>query len=429
MKLFRKISQLTAWMVPTYKYHFLYKELLTYLDLRNDIKSAHKNYEHVLNRIKNKNGKIKVVFLIRENQKWTYQSLYDEFEKSNKFEPLVLVSILTLAAQGKDKTRNNLEENYEFFKSKGMNVDYAYKDGKYVDLKEFEPDIVFYDQSYDLPDVHSPAHISESALTFYSSYGYEIFDSPRAYMVGFHRFLYKFFVEHELNVERYGSYNKDNAKNCVAVGYPKLDAFLSDVKPCNLWKDKNKIKIIYAPHHSLEKNGLRVATFRQNGKFILELAKSHPETTWVFKPHPRFKHSVLRTKTMTQEEIDNYYDEWARIGTIYEQGDYINLFRTSDLMITDGCSFLAEYLPTQKPLIRLVNNKGVNLSKLGKLITKGFYEVYDNTQLKEIFEDLIVNKNDYKFDQRKDLAKEVLNHGKSSCSIIYNLILTILEAK
>lgn len=429
MKLFSQISKLTAWMIPSKKNRFLYKDYLYLLDSKKEIENTHKNYEKVLARLRSKKGKLKVVFLIRENQKWTYQSLYEQFEKSDRFEPLVLVSILTLAAKGKDKTRNNLEANYDFFKSRGMNVDYAYKNGEYIDLKIFNPDIVFYDQPWDLPAIHEPKYVSKFALTCYCSYSYEIFDCAEDYTTEFHRFLYKFFVEDESNIKRYGSYNKENAKNCVSAGYPKLDEYFKQKTECEIWKDKTKLKIIYAPHHSLEKNGLKLSTFDKNGKFILELAKKHPETTWVFKPHPRFKYALLRTKIMSEEEINAYYNEWAEIGTIYEEGDYIDLFRTSDLMITDGCSFLAEYLPTEKPLIRPINRHGIKLNSFGEMLTKGFYFTNSNSEIERLFEELLINKRDSRLNKRKEAISYILNQQKRSCEKICDYILKILEVE
>ena len=52
-----------------------------------------------------KTDKIRIAFLVRENQKWAYQSLYEIFEKDDRFEPVVLISLLILSHKGKDKTR------------------------------------------------------------------------------------------------------------------------------------------------------------------------------------------------------------------------------------------------------------------------------------------------------------------------------------
>lgn len=427
MKLFKLLYKMTSWILPSKRQRISYKAICTYLDLKDKINNAQENYKKVLKRLKDTNDKIKVVFLVRENQKWSYQSLYEKLEHSDKFTPLVVVSILELARKGKDKTRNNIEETYNFFKSRGMNVDYAYKNGEYADLKEFKPDIVFYDQPWDLPEIHHPKYVSEFALTCYTSYGCDLVDCPEDYTSIFHRFMYKFFVEHELNVKRFYSYNKENIKNCVVVRYPKFEEYYEDNEKCDIWKDNDKFKIIYAPHHSLDKKGLRLSTFKQNGRFILELAQKHPETTWVFKPHPRLKYALLRTKTMTEDEIKNYFDEWARIGAVYEDGNYINLFKTSDLMITDGCTFLAEYLPSEKPLIRLVNKKGVQLNALGKKLSKGFYCTYKNSELKKLLECLVVNKEDEKQSIRKEIAKEILNYKKGET--IYKYLSKMIEVE
>ena len=43
---------------------------------------------------------------------------------------------------------------------------------------------------------------------------------------------------------------------------------------------------------------------------------------------------------MTEQGINNYFDEWQNIGIIYEYGHYFDLFKNSDFMITDSASFL-----------------------------------------------------------------------------------------
>ena len=427
MKIFSTLYKCTSWLIPIKTTRTKYKNYLTSLDLKQNLIKVKNNYKRVIEKLKNKTEKIKVIFLIRENQKWTYQSVYEEFEKSNKFEPLVLVSLLNLAAKGKDKTRNNLQETYDFFKSRGMNVDYAYKNGKYIDLEEFKPDIVFYDQEWDLPEIHMPEYVSNFALTFYSLYGSTVFEYPDLYTQKFHRFLFRYFVENELNIDIYSSQIKENKENCVVVGYPKLDEYFKADETCNLWKQPDKLKIIYAPHHSLEQNGMRLATFKQNYKFILELAKKYPQTTWMFKPHPRLKYAILRTKLMNEDEADKYWKEWAEIGAVYEKGNYINLFKTSDLMITDCDSFLVEYIPSKKPLIRLVNEQAINLNELGRKITQSFYSVYNNDELESIFEKLVVKNQDEKLESRKALIKGIMNTQETVAKKIHDSVLEVIK--
>lgn len=424
MKIFRKLYKLTSWVLPTKYQRLCYRDLCTFWDLKKEINSAHENYKKVIERIKNKKDKIKVVFLIRENSKWTYQSLYEDFAKSDRFEPLVLVSLLTLVK--KDKTRNNLDENYEFFKARGMNVEYACKNGEYIDLKKFEPDIIFYDQPWELPEIHMPLAVSEFALTCYSSYSFEVVDCREDYLSDFHRFLYKFFVDSELNMNRYEGYHKGNSDNCVAIGYPKLDDYIKASADCNIWKDKDKYKIIYAPHHSFGKSSLKLATFKQNGRFILELAKSHPETTWIFKPHPRLKYALLQNKIMTEEEVNSYINEWNKVGIVYEQGDYFDFFKTSDLMITDCCSFLGEYLPSKHPVIRLVNPKAVKINSIGELINDNYYLANNNDELEKYFNMLVIEGKDSKREGRINLINKLF-FDEPVAAKIYNYLSDCLK--
>ena len=134
--------------------------------------------------------KIRVLFYVTENQKWCYQSLYDLLAKSDIFEPFVVVSLLTSVHSGNDSTRNNIEENYEFFKSRGMNVKYGYKDGAYINLKIFSPDIIFYEQQWGLPRIHRPYKLSRQALTCYCPYGLSLFNHDEDYAENFNYYLY-----------------------------------------------------------------------------------------------------------------------------------------------------------------------------------------------------------------------------------------------
>lgn len=374
-----------------------------------------RNYQKKLNFLKKKvDKKIKVVFLITENQKWCYQSVYDFCEQDELFEPLVLVSIIYSAYKGQDSTRQNIDENYEFFKSRGIKVDYAYKNGTYVDLKTFEPDIVFYDQPKVLPPMHKPWVVSSFALTSYCDYGLELVEDKNNYLGNFHYLLWKFFVDSSLNIERYKSYSQGDCKNCVYAGYPKLDVYFEPIK--QKIEETAKIKIIYAPHHSFEDDGLVFATFLWNGKKILEFAKSHPETIWIFKPHPRFKHALLENNIMTRQEIETYYEEWAKIGQIYTQGAYFDIFKSSDLMITDCCSFLGEYLPTKKPIIRLVNQNSMSLNEFGEKIAKSCYEVGSWEEFVKTYDTVI--KTDYKLKDREDALEDFIDFNEKSADKI-----------
>jgi len=394
-----------------------------------DYKTVQKNYKKVIKRIKNKD-KICVLFLSQENQKWTYQSLYDAMEKDESFEPIIVVSPLNILHKTKSKNRTSVEENYNFFKSRGMNVFYGYENGEYINLKEFKPDIVFYDEQW-FPSMHKPLNVSKYALTMYAPYGYQTFNYESNYVQSFHKLLHTYFVENDYNVKRFESYKRGNNKNCKVLGYLRFDEFLknNEINEEKIWKNPDKYKIIYAPHHSFgqKETKANIGTFMENYKFILNLAKSHPETTWIFKPHPRLRYNILEANhLLSEEELEQYYEEWTKIGRIEDSGDYFDIFKTSDLMITDSASFLTEYLPTTKPLIRLSRKDAIQSNKFGKKIMSGYYFTYNNKELEQVFEQIVVKKDDSKKEIREKLSKLVIDNEPAADKIL-NYIKTVIQ--
>ena len=422
---YKLISFLLAWIFPTKKDRKTFRKFCQKLEMQNAGIKAQKHYNKIVKKLHNKkrNGeKLRVAFIVSENQKWGYQSLYDLLEKSNIFEPIILISLLTSVHKGIDNTRKNTIQNYNFFKNKNMNVEFLYENNNYKALREFKPDIVFYEQPWDLPLKYTPQQVSKYALTCFCSYSFETLNDSDNYFNNFHGFLYKYFIEHKLNLARYEKYSPIANKNCVVIGYPKLDSYKKHKK---IWNN-DKIKIIYAPHHSFD-NTLKLATFDKNAQFILDLAKRHPETTWLFKPHPRLKFALLKTGIMTEDEIDKYYAEWEKIGQIHTQGDYIDYFVDSDLMITDCLSFLAEYLPSGKPLIRLINDKSKHLNSLGEKVVSEYYNAHSNLELEYLFNEIVTKKNDYKKEKRVQLINEIIDYDKTASEKIYDYLLNILN--
>jgi CDP-glycerol glycerophosphotransferase (TagB/SpsB family) len=218
--------------------------------------------------------------------------------------------------------------------------------------------------------------------------------------------MWKYFVETDLHKKEYEKYY--DATNCVTTGSIKLDGyhFINKDNAENYWKTKDKKRIIYAPHHSFNDGLHEVATFKANGQFILELAKTHPETEWIFRPHPLFIDRITKNSIMTLEEVKKYYKEWEEIGSISIGGNYYEMFSSSDLLITDCISFLTEYAPTGKPVIHLrKNNQKEDFNTLVSKLDEGYYQIYSNEELKEVFEKLIVNNEDYLKEKRENNKK------------------------
>ncbi len=397
-----------------------------------------RNYNNVLCNLREKakrGEKLKVIFYTNEPQKWSYESVYREFERSPFFDPCIIVVPRYRVHIGDDKTRMSLEEQYLFYKSRNYNVEYGYIDGQYIDIKSFHPDIFFYLQLAEIPGIDNPEIISRYALTAYCPYAFQLSNYKKEYLQNFHKLLFVYYVVHDLTIKRFESYKKGNSSNCISTGYPKLDVYhnrsICDIQLSNYWKDPQKIKIIYAPHHSFRKvksNTFQFGTFPKNYQLILDLAKKTSDiTTWIFKPHPMLRSVIVKERIMSEEETKKYYDEWAKIGNLYDTGDYFDIFISSDIMITDCASFLAEYLPSHKPLIRLINPKCIEFDEVGQRLSKCYYNAHNNEELLSLFKSIVLNKEDYLKNQRIKLANTLVNPNVSASHIIINNILNRLH--
>ena len=370
---------------------------------RNELyKSYADKYDKVIKKLKEdvKHRKLRVCFLVSEVAKWNMQNLYYEFKSSDIFEPFVLVSNLQ-----DTNYRKPYDETLSFFKSCVDNVEIGWDEKvKFgIDIKKFKPDIIFYQQPWQIFPNQDIDYASDFALTCYFSYAIEdASDAIKNKVNSFLLKLWRYFVLSEDTKKQYRRELNYIFNNIIASGHPKLDVYK--------YYDENKYEhkyVIYAPHHSFEKHSLKWGTFKWNGKYILEWAKKHSELNWVFKPHPRFRFALINNNIMSENEVDEYYSEWAKIGEVCDSGNYFDLFKQSRCLITDCGSFLTEYLPTKQPVIRLVNKISKPLTDTNKKISKSYYQVKNIKMLKRTLLNILIKNIDTKLHKRMQVMREL----------------------
>jgi hypothetical protein len=384
-------------------------------------KRIHKNYLRLIKKLKKRSEarRLRVAFLVNENAKWSCQSLYEEFDRSDRFEPIILV---TGSSSKKEKAPSHMKkvnETYDFFKSRNMNAQYAYsiKEQQFMSLNQFNPDIVFYQQPWELDPLQSPLTVGKFALTCYVPYTIAgTSESMKMYPKSFLYCLWKHFIVSDTMKNEYESWMLANKQSLVVTGHPKLDSYSKRVR-------NDKHYIIYAPHFALGNSLLKLSTFDWNGRYLLDFARSHKELNWVFKPHPLLKNSIVRNGIMTEDEVSGYYDEWVKIGIVYDQGDYFGIFQNSDALITDGSSFLSEYLPTGMPVIHLISKDKVESNPTARMASAHYYEARDLKELEFYLNDIIIGKNDPLKEERiDDISSLISGSEPASIRIINHLV-------
>lgn len=439
MKFWTKIGKLTSWIIPVKEYRHRYRDFMSYIDNAKQIETVHLRYKDLLLKLsqKIKKQKLKIIFLNTECEKWQYQSLYETFEKDNRFEVQVIISPIKKLLKKRKSFLNYIEQTekcYQYFKNKKMNVAYGFdfENKKYIDLKTFSPDIIFYEQPWDIPDIQLPVNTSAYALTMYANYGAATTKGTNEYAGSpLFKEVFRYFLDNKF-IKPF-LIEKGLKEEClVESGSLKNDGYFRKIDESNIiWKTTHKKRIIWAPHFSFFANSqLRYGTFDWNYKYMYEFAVSHPEFEFILKPHPRLRDEIVRHKIMTEEEMIEYFNGWNNLDNaqVYECGNYIDMFRTSDVMITDCNSFLFEYMPTKKPLINLINKNSVGHIDIIEKLLYAYYQVDNIEDLQQIFKKIIFEDKDFKYDVRLDvLRKDMLMPTGGIANYIYNHILWLLK--
>ena len=392
------------------------------LKIIQNCKYIEKNSKKVLEKLKKEknNRKLRVAFLCNDETKWKCESLFNLLKESSYFDPFILVT-KSNAPKNSSKQMSTKEVLgvYNFFVQKGFRTYFAYnlsKD-KFIPVKKFKPDLIFYQQPWYIQTQQGPVVSSKFALSYYVPYYITNVSSPMEYDLRFHRYIHRYYVLNEPIRDFYCTRMKNKGKNLKVMGHPQLDYYLTGKRNTDC-----KNYVIYAPHWSINYPQENYATFEWNGKEILAFAKLHPEINWVFKPHPILKHRLLTQNVMSAEEIENYWNDWKKIGLLYEGGNYMEIFANSKAMISDCGSFLTEYLPTNKPLIRLVSKNAYPYNPSAQKVVSAYYKAENLQELYELLDRVILQNIDTMENKRKEVIKELcLNSNNAAANILNDL--------
>ncbi len=263
-------------------------------------------------------------------------------------------------------------------------------------------DIVFVQQPWGMQDL--PRRLAGRVRTAYVHYGMAVIknDQMQFGLPDFHPFLWRYFLPTQAHVDAINhSAGPRPPKMCV-TGHPKFDAYLRPALPrdqCLSWpnlREAQRKRVIFAPHHALEPGSLQLGTFAWSGPAMLQIAQAHPEIDFLLRPHPNMALGLSRSHVMNAQEWQAYRTAWQALpnAALFEDTPYFDTFRSSDAMVTDSGSFLAEYLPTEAPLIRLERVDAAPLNSFGQTLAAGFYTADNQADLETQFSELILEGKD-----------------------------------
>lgn len=386
-------------------------------------------------RMISRKNKIKVGFVTDNAAMWCGDELYNYFAENERFEPTFFLCLQQYRSDMKT-VLDDFNHSVEKFKSRGINVCGV------SDLHAEIPkqDIIFFLRPYFgyYPEAFRLQALTAETLIVTLPYALIVAPIDNGFMDHtIYTISWKNFFETPQMLEDLNKYCSLGMPRGFFSGHPKTDIFFDNKKKLTFnWKSsRNKFKkIIWAPHWSIM-GGIEFATFQWNYKFMYEFAKAHPEISWVVKPHPHLLHSAVDTEIFPSEEaFEEYLQAWNDLpnAQVVTGGYYQEIFATSDGMIQDCGSFVAEYQYVNKPMIFLTRDTQ-KFNDLGHGILNVSYLVdgQDLDGIAALMKKVFIDGKDPKASARKKFFDKNLNYfkqnGMTASKFIYKSIIDELS--
>lgn len=299
-------------------------------------------HQSEINRIRGKK-KIKVGFVLIHHSVWKYHHLFVAMMKSERFEPAVYIA--PYLAQGPDKANEELELAHAFCKQQGYEVR--------QDVNE--SDIVFFSNPHNLTSDEYYESLYRRKLSCHVPYSWGavyLNQNHNFYNQAFHNAMWRVYVASNKQVEIFRKSRIAGDEGIISTGYCGVEGMQDPehLKNYRFWSGTGKKKIIWAPHHTIMMAGLPLSNFLKIADFMTDLKNKHSDRVeWAFRPHPLLKYNLYRHSDWGKARTDEFFQDWSSGCSHFSEGEYHGVFMSSDAMIHDSVSFMAEYQYTWKP--------------------------------------------------------------------------------
>ena len=365
-------------------------------------------------------SRIKVAFVVFQESIWKTDTLFKVMLEDPNFEPFII-------AVEPRSIDNDFCATVRHFEVKGYQTKYIAKDeglpGVLEIFRSTAPDIVFIPNHYQQSFPGLYRFIFRNFLTCYVPYSLNVShyrNDQDQYNSHVHNLVWKNYAPHVIALETFRRVQSIRGANVVVTGYPSLESLVKRDQVHGIWKDNGRKRVIWAPHHTIDMPELPYANFLKYAEFFRILAIKYSETiSWAFKPHPILRGKLEAHIDWGKARTDEYYRFWDEQDyTQLEVGAYEDLFKSSDAMIHDSGSFIAEYLYVDKPVMFLWSSSTISESfnDYGKqaLIAN---EHGDNIEdIEKFLEDLLENRDAGRQKRANFLRRFQIDEGGSSPS-------------
>lgn len=374
---------------------------------------------------------------------WKYDELYRLFAADGHFVPLVFVAPWTVAngnmAIGDGSPSAGvmamMETSLQFCQAHGYVARKAWENGRWIDLdKEWHPDLVFFSYPYDMTRAAYLQKGLKNSLSCYVTYGFNTDgQEQRQFNLPFFNLMWRGFYETPMHVELARKFADNGGKNVRLGGALLFDEMRRRLRegPRSCWKTQGKKRIIWAPHHTVDDlpNESHWCCFLQMADPMLQLARTmEGKAEFVFKPHPKLFPKLCKLPGWGEKRAREYYAAWDALpnGQL-QQGEYIDLFLTSDAMILDCLSFMCEYMFTGNPQLFMTRDPGAipRFNAFGDAVFRHLYHGSGMVSVVEFLDGVVFSGKDWMKSERMAFFRKTVDAVPTGAS--RNVFETIIK--
>ena len=416
------------------KYGYSLINHLRYINNVKKIKPILKKYELnkdlIIDNIKRKN-KITILFFIYKLSMWKYDGLCKLLMNCPHFDFIIVP--YTMPDNNLKSSQKDSEMIIEYCKLNGFNYreGYDFCQKRYNDIGDINPDIVVYTQPYNIGYLNwRIENYIKHCLFIYTPYGIAIAKDKHLRNTLLSNISWKIFSANKIESEIIVKNRINNKNNTVVTGISLYDSIKNADINKSPWKDNDLLKIIWAPHHSIDnKYSFSSSNFESICQYMLNVAVALKDKIQIaFKPHPVLYERLIEKWGI--EKTNEYYKKWDDMpNTFVSLGDYSELFAFSDAMIHDSSSFTGEYLIVNRPILFICKEENKVPSGVDNVFGEACFNCnYHGYNIKDIenFIDMLIRNEDPMKGRRTDFVNKYLT-PPNNCSTAENMMNELME--
>lgn len=379
-----------------------------------------------------KHEKINVVFICHRPAVWdSLKNVYNALNNDNDFNVFIIA-----IPNKKELPKKGL--NHEIYESEGAEQfwagyncinGYNYETKEWYDIRQLSPDYVFYQQPYN--DTRCESYKSWNVGTYakicYVPYAFDFIGngvleetSPEDFMTDVSFYFTQNDVDDEMINKILMNYSATNVKTIIS-GFPRyddIDDYKNKESKSWLFSKKNQYRVMWTPRWCTNEGNCSFFDYKD---LLVKFAQKHTDIALLFRPHPQAFLNWNRTGELTKKEAQVYkslYQQSSNM-SIDDKKTYFDTIFSSDCLISDTSSFIADYFMTGKPIIYC--HKVDMFNELSKKMSEGFYWVNNWNELEEILNNLRNGIDDLK-EKRLEILNDLKSYNGGSAQIILNTL-------